>query len=40
LRQIAERKPSTLSELAYIQGMNEQKLERFGDAFLVAVAEG
>jgi ATP-dependent DNA helicase RecQ len=40
LRQIAERKPSTLSELAYIQGMNEQKLERFGDAFLVAVNEG
>ncbi len=39
LRQIAERKPSTLSELAYIQGMNEQKLERFGDAFLVAVNE-
>jgi ATP-dependent DNA helicase RecQ len=34
LRYIAERRPSTLSELAQIQGMGEQKVERFGAAFL------
>ncbi|MBE0552452.1 MAG: DNA helicase RecQ [Rhodobacteraceae bacterium] len=34
LRQIAERRPSTLSELAGIQGMGEAKIDRFGAAFL------
>ncbi len=34
LRQIAERKPSTLSDLDRIQGMGEAKTERFGAAFL------
>jgi ATP-dependent DNA helicase RecQ len=34
LRAIAERRPSTLSELADVQGMGAQKVERFGAAFL------
>ena len=40
LRQIAERRPSTLSELAAIQGMGEQKIDRFGEAFLTALRDG
>jgi ATP-dependent DNA helicase RecQ len=40
LRQIAERRPSTLAELQAIQGMGEQKVERFGAAFLAALREG
>jgi len=39
LRQIAERRPSTAAELARIQGMGDGKIERFGAAFLSAVAE-
>jgi len=39
LRQIAERRPSTLAELDRIQGMGGQKTERFGAAFL-AVLKG
>jgi ATP-dependent DNA helicase RecQ len=34
LRQIAERRPSTLAEIDRIQGMDAQKTERFGEAFL------
>ncbi len=34
LRQVAERRPSTLAELDRIQGMGAQKTERFGEAFL------
>ena len=34
LRQIAERRPASLSELYHVQGMGEQKVERFGHAFL------
>lgn len=34
LRHIAERRPSTLSELQAIQGMGDQKADRFGTAFL------
>jgi ATP-dependent DNA helicase RecQ len=34
LRQIAERRPSTLAELQDIPGMVDQKIERFGAAFL------
>jgi ATP-dependent DNA helicase RecQ len=34
LRQIAERRPSTLAEMAQIQGMGEAKIDRFGPAFL------
>jgi ATP-dependent DNA helicase RecQ len=34
LRQIAERRPSTLSDMDDIQGMGEMKIERFGEAFL------
>ena len=34
LRQIAERRPSTLAELQDIQGMGEMKVERFGEPFL------
>jgi ATP-dependent DNA helicase RecQ len=39
LRLIAERRPSTLAELSMIQGMGEQKVERFGAAFL-AILQG
>ena len=34
LRQIAERRPSSLSDMDDIQGMGAQKTERFGEAFL------
>jgi len=34
LRQIAERRPSTLGELQAVQGMGALKVERFGEAFL------
>ncbi|MEM9350069.1 MAG: HRDC domain-containing protein, partial [Pseudomonadota bacterium] len=34
LRQIAERKPDTLTDLERIQGMGPLKTERFGEAFL------
>ncbi len=40
LRQIAERRPSTLTELHDIQGMGELKIERFGAAFLAVLREG
>ncbi len=40
LRHIAEERPSTLAELGRIQGMGEQKVERFGEAFLAVIAEG
>jgi ATP-dependent DNA helicase RecQ len=39
LRVIAERRPSTLTELAGIAGMGEAKLERFGEAFLTVLRE-
>lgn len=34
LRQIAQRRPSTLAEMAQIQGMGEAKIDRFGPVFL------
>ena len=37
LRQIAERRPSTLAEIDRIQGMGEMKTERFGAAFLAVL---
>lgn len=37
LREIAERKPATLAELAEIQGVGAVKLERYGDAMLAAL---
>ena len=40
LRAIAERRPSTLAELVGIQGMGEQKVERFGEAFLAILRDG
>jgi ATP-dependent DNA helicase RecQ len=40
LRAIVERRPSTLAELVGIQGMGEQKVERFGQAFLDVLREG
>ncbi|NHB77886.1 DNA helicase RecQ [Rhodobacter calidifons] len=40
LRAIAERRPSTLGELQAIQGMGEQKVERFGAAFLAVLRDG
>jgi ATP-dependent DNA helicase RecQ len=39
LRAIVERRPSTLAELVAIQGMGEQKVERFGEAFLVVLRD-
>ncbi|MBL9051748.1 MAG: DNA helicase RecQ [Tabrizicola sp.] len=40
LRQVAERRPSTLAELQAIQGMGELKVERFGEAFLAILRDG
>jgi ATP-dependent DNA helicase RecQ len=40
LRQIVERRPSTLGELQAIQGMGELKVERFGEAFLSVLRDG
>jgi ATP-dependent DNA helicase RecQ len=40
LRAIAERRPSTLGELAGIPGMGERQIERFGEAFLAVLREG
>ena len=40
LRHIAERRPSTMTELAGIQGMGDQKTERFGAAFLEVLRDG
>ncbi|MEO1680944.1 MAG: DNA helicase RecQ [Pseudomonadota bacterium] len=37
LRHIAERQPSSVEELARIQGMGEQKAARFGAAFLALI---
>ncbi len=39
LRQIAERRPSTLAGLQAIQGMGELKVERFGEAFLAVLRD-
>ncbi|MBL4927025.1 DNA helicase RecQ [Fuscibacter oryzae] len=39
LRHIAEQRPSSLSELAQIIGMGEQKIDRFGAAFLEVLRE-
>ncbi len=40
LRKIVEYKPETLDDLARIQGMGDQKAERFGAAFLRILADG
>ncbi|WP_149588698.1 DNA helicase RecQ [Tabrizicola flagellatus] len=40
LRAIVERRPSTLAELARIQGMGDAKIERFGAAFLEVLRDG
>jgi ATP-dependent DNA helicase RecQ len=40
LRQIAERRPSTLTELQGLPGMDEQKVDRFGAAFLDILRDG
>jgi ATP-dependent DNA helicase RecQ len=40
LRQIAERRPSTLGEMQAIQGMGDLKTDRFGTAFLEVLREG
>ena len=39
IRQIAERRPDSLEDLARIQGMGELKVERFGPAFLDVIRE-
>ena len=38
LEQIAERGPSTLSELAAVPGVGPTKLERYGEEVLAALA--
>jgi ATP-dependent DNA helicase RecQ len=38
LREIAERKPRSLSELAEVQGVGAVKLERYGEAMLTALS--
>ena len=40
LRQIAERRPSTLGEMQAIQGRGDLKTDRFGTAFLEVLREG
>ena len=40
LRAIAERRPSTMGEMATTPGMGEAKVERFGEAFLAILREG
>ena len=39
LRHFAERRPSTLAELQAVPGMGEQKVERFGAAFLAVLQD-
>ena len=39
LRKIAESRPDSLHALSRIQGMGDLKIDRFGDAFLVVLAE-
>ena len=39
LRHIAERRPTSLADLARVQGMGEHKMARFGDAFLAVILE-
>jgi len=38
LREIAEARPASLSELAKVNGVGRTKLERYGEAMLAAVA--
>jgi ATP-dependent DNA helicase RecQ len=38
LREIAERKPRSLSELSEVQGVGAAKLERYGQAMLAALS--
>lgn len=39
LFEMLERRPRTLAELAEINGVGAAKLEKYGDAFLAALAE-
>jgi len=40
LREIAARKPATLTELGEISGLGAKKLEAYGEDVLAVVAEG
>jgi ATP-dependent DNA helicase RecQ len=40
LREIAAARPTTFSELAQVNGVGRNKLERYGEAMLAAVASG
>ncbi|HLR46685.1 MAG TPA: RQC domain-containing protein, partial [Deinococcales bacterium] len=40
LREMAVSRPATDEELLQVSGVGEVKLERYGEAFLVAIAEG
>jgi superfamily II DNA helicase RecQ len=39
LEEIAERRPTTISELATVPGVGPAKLERYGSEVLAALAE-
>ena len=39
LRMIAQRRPGSVEEIARIQGMDDARTERFGEAFLIALEE-
>ena len=40
LRELAWRKPATMDEFATIPGVGQTKLQRYGEAFIAAIAEG
>jgi ATP-dependent DNA helicase RecQ len=40
LRAMAEEKPATLDAMRALPGVGDAKLERYGAAFLMAIAEG
>ena len=37
LREMAEQKPSSMTELAHVSGVGQRKLDAYGDAFLAAI---
>ena len=39
LAEMAARQPGTYAELLEVNGVGQTKLERYGDAFLAAIAE-
>ena len=37
LREMAEQRPTSLTELGHISGVGQRKLDAYGDAFLAAI---